>query len=116
MTSRCKGNLRGKKFGDEPGSLFGIDEGATVGFEYRFAVVRHVEVPAYRTGFDRTIQLYGKYDTFHQSASTPLGLSAVVSVEGSNNFREHFAPALGASISPALPNSAAVHPVPNGGH
>jgi hypothetical protein len=112
LTHRFNGNLRGGTFGDEASSLFGIDEGATVGFEYRFAVVRHVEAAAYRTVFDRTIQLYGKYDAFHQSASMPLGFSALVSVEGTNNFREHHAPAIGASISREIANVAAVYAVP----
>ena len=106
LTHRFNGNLRGGTFGDEASSLFGIDEGATVGFEYRFAVIRHVEAAAYRTGFDRTIQLYGKYDPFHQSSSMPIGVSAVVSVEGTNNFREHYAPAVGASISREVLNVA----------
>ena len=92
--------------------MFGIDEGATVGFEYRFAVIRHVQAAAYRTGFDRTIQLYGKYDAFHQSASMPFGLSGLVSVEGTNNFQEHYAPAIGASISREVFNVAAVYAVP----
>ena len=112
LTHRFNGNLRGGTFADEASSLFGIDEGATVGFEYRFAVMRHVEAAAYRTGFDRTIQLYGKYDPFHQSSSMPLGVSAVVSVEGTNNFREHYAPAIGASISREVANIAAVYAVP----
>jgi hypothetical protein len=112
LTHRFNGNLRGGTFADEASSLFGIDEGATVGFEYRFAVMRHVEAAAYRTGFDRTIQLYGKYDPFHQSSSMPLGFSAVVSVEGTNNFREHYAPAIGASISREIANVATAYAVP----
>ena len=112
LTHRFNGNLRGGTFADEASSLFGIDEGATVGFEYRFAVMRHMEAAAYRTGFDRTIQLYGKYDPFHQGSSMPVGVSAVVSVEGTNNFREHYAPAIGASISREVANIAAVYAVP----
>jgi hypothetical protein len=112
LTHRFNGNLRGRDFGDEASSLFGIDEGATVGFEYRFAVAKHVEAAAYRTSFDRTIQLYGKYDAFHQSASTPFGLSALVSVEGTNNFRDQYAPAIGASISRDIANVVAVYAVP----
>ena len=92
--------------------MFGIDEGATIGFEYRFAVAKHVEVAAYRTNFDRTIQLYGKYDAFHQSASDAVWLLSVVSVEGTNNFREHYAPAIGASISRDVGNVVALYAVP----
>lgn len=112
LTHRFNGNLRGRDFGAEASSLFGIDEGATIGFEYRFAVARHVEAAAYRTNFNRTIQLYGKYDAFHQSARTPIGFSALVSVEGTNNFRDQYAPAIGATISRGIADKVELFIVP----
>jgi len=112
LTHRFNGNLRLGDFGTQASTLFGLDEGATMGFEYRFAVAKHVEVAAYRTNFDRTIQLYGKYDAFHQGASMPLGFSALVSVEGTNNFRQEYAPAIGASISRDVGNHVALYAVP----
>ena len=66
----------------------------------------------YRTNFGRTIQLYGKYDALQQDASMPLGLSALVSIEGTNNFREEYAPAIGASISRDIAKRVAVYAVP----
>lgn len=112
LTHRFNGDLRRGNFGDQASSLFGIDDGATIGFEYRYAVARHVEVAAYRTNLDRTIQLYGKYDAFHQNARMPLGFSAIVSVEGTNNFRQEYAPAIGASISRDVANIVALYAVP----
>ena len=112
LTHRFNGNLRVGSFADQAGSLFGIDQGATIGFEYRYAVVRHVEIAAYRTNFNRTIQLYGKYDAMHQNASRPLGVSALVSIEGSNNLRQQYAPAVGASFSRDVANVLAVYAVP----
>jgi hypothetical protein len=112
LTHRFNGDLRRGDFGDQASSLFGIDEGATIGFEYRVAVVKHVEAAAYRTNFDRTIQFYGKYDAFHQHAAMPLGFSALVSIEGTNNFRQQYAPAIGASISRDVANIVAVYAVP----
>jgi hypothetical protein len=67
---------------------------------------------AYRTNFNRTIQLSGKYDAFHQTASMPFGLSAVVSVEGVDNFRDQYAPALGASISRNVLDRVQLYVVP----
>src|SRR5438552_662814 len=58
LTHRFNGNLRRGDFGDQASSLFGIDQGATIGFEYRFAPVRHVEVAVYRENYDKTIQMY----------------------------------------------------------
>src|SRR3954465_11994019 len=62
LTHRFNGNLRRGDFGDQASSLFGIDQGATIGFEYRFAPVRHVEFAIYRENYDKTILMYGKWD------------------------------------------------------
>ena len=58
-------------------------------------------------------ELYGKYDALHEgTASSPLGLSAIVSVEGTNNFRQEYAPTIGASISRSVAGVAEVYAVP----
>src|SRR5262245_32857737 len=44
LTHRFNGNLRNGDFGDQASSLFGIDQGATIGFEYRFGLAKHVEL------------------------------------------------------------------------
>jgi len=102
LTHRFGGNLRGRDFGDVASDFFGIDEGATIGLEYRFAIAKHVEVGAYRTNFARTIEFFGKYDAFHQNARHPVGFSGLISIEGTNNFRQEYTPALGASVSRAI--------------
>ena len=112
LTHRFNGNLRNGSFADQASSLFGIDQGATIGFEYRFAPVRHVEVAFYRENYDRTIQMYGKWDAIHQNAGTPVSVSALLSFEGGNNFRERYAQALGATISRQIDDKAAVYLVP----
>ena len=112
LTHRFNGNLRAGDFGDSASTLFGIDEGATIGFEYRFAVAKHVEVAAYRTNADKTVQFYGKYDGFHQGDRMPVGFSAIVSVEGTNNFRDNYAPTIGASISRDVGKVVALYAVP----
>jgi len=112
LTHRFNGNLRLGGFGTQAANLFGLDEGATVGFEYRFAIAKHVEMAAYRTTFNRSTQFYGKYDALHQNAQTPVGFSAILSVEGVNNFREQYAPAVGASISRDVATVMALYAVP----
>lgn len=99
LTHRFAGNLRNGTFGQQASSLFGIDQGAIIGFEYRFAVATHTQAAFYRSSFDKTIQLYGKYDAVQQHDSLPVSISAVVSIEGTDNFQEKFAPALGAAVS-----------------
>jgi hypothetical protein len=115
LTHRFNENLRRDSFGTQASNLFGLDQGATIQFEYRFGVLKHLEAIASRTNVNRTIQLGAKYDVFHESAY-PVGLSAVVSVEGSNNFRENYAPALGAVVSRTLGDVAAVYAVPIWAH
>jgi hypothetical protein len=116
LTHRFNGNLRQGNFGSQASNLFGIDEGAEISFEYRYAVARHLEVAASRTNFDRMIQLYGKYDAVHQSEAVPVSVSGLVSVQGPNNFREQFAPALGAVISRAIQQRVALYASPIWAH
>ena len=99
ITHRFAGNLRNGTVGQQAGNLFGIDQGAIIGFEYRFAVARYTEAAFYRSGFDKTIQLYGKFDPIRQHRSIPVSVSAVGSVEGTDNFQEKHAPAAGVVVS-----------------
>jgi hypothetical protein len=112
LTHRFAGNLRRGSFGDNASHLFGIDDGATVGFEYRFAIVRRVQLAAYRNAFQQTIQIYTKYDAIHQNASRPISISALASVEGTDNFQENFTPALGAVVGRSFGDVAAIYAVP----
>jgi uncharacterized beta barrel domain-containing protein DUF5777 len=118
LTHRFSENLRraGSTFTDHLSSLFGLDAGATIQFEYRFGVLKHLEAIASRTNVDRDIQFSTKYDAFHQSASMPIGLSAIASVEGGNNFQTRYVPALGAVISRTLGTVAAVYVTPFWAH
>jgi hypothetical protein len=112
LTHRFAGNLRDGDFGKQAGNLFGLDQGAIIGFEYRFAPIRHLEAAVYRGALDKTFQFYGKYDAIHQNAVRPLSVSALVSVEGTNNFKDHYSPALGVVLSRLLADTAAVYVVP----
>jgi hypothetical protein len=99
LTHRFAGNLRSGTVGQQASNLFGIDQGAIIGFEYRFAVARRVQAAFYRSSFDKTIQLYGKYDPVRQHRSIPVSVSPVFSVEGTDNFQEKYAPAVGVAVS-----------------
>ena len=112
LTHRFNGNLRLGSFGEQASELFGMDRGATIGFEFRYGIAPRLQVAAYRSSFDRTIQLSGKYDAVHQNAATPLSVSGLVSVEGPNNFQERFAPALGAVVSRTIQQRVAVYVAP----
>jgi hypothetical protein len=112
VTHRFGGNLRSGDFGDQASNLFGLDQGAVIGLEYRYAVVTHVQVAFTRSSFDKTIQFSGRYDAVHQSGAKPFSVSGLVSVEGPNNFQERFAPTLGLVVSREVQDRLAVYATP----
>jgi hypothetical protein len=112
LTHRFNGNLRQGSFSENGGNLFGLDQGAVVGFEYRFGIARHVQAAVYRTAFDKSLQFYGKYDAVRQGESIPVSLSALVSVEGADNFQERYSPALGVVVSRMAGDRLAVYATP----
>jgi hypothetical protein len=112
LTHRFNGNLRQGSVTDNASNLFGLDQGAAVGFEYRFGIARHVQAAAYRTAIDKTFQFYGKYDAVRQRHSIPVSLSALLSVEGADNFQERYSPALGVTVSRMVADRLAVYATP----
>ena len=97
-------------FGALAGNLFGLDSGAQIGLEYRFGIVRNGEIGLHRTS-DRTIEFFGQYGIVRQKQRS-LDISALVSVEGTNNFRDRYSPAFGAIVSRKFDERAALYVEP----
>lgn len=112
LTHRFVGDLRRGSFGENAANLFGLDQGAIIGLEFRMGLTRNLQAAAFRTNFDRTIQLYGKYDAIRQGEGAPVGISAIVSVEGTDNFQEDYAPAVGAVVSHKVGSYLAMYAMP----
>jgi hypothetical protein len=112
LTHRFAGNLRIGSFGDNAKNLFGLDQGATIGFEYRFGIARHLQAAIFRTNSDRTVEFHGKYDAIRQRGSSPVAISGLLSVEATDNFTDDKSPALGASISRTIGEAAAFYATP----
>ena len=112
LTHRFNENLAKGSFGSHADRLFGIDAGAVVGFEFRFGILRHVQAAAYRTTIDQTLQIHGKYDAIQQGGGMPVSVSAILSVEGNDNFREDYAPAVGAVVGRTFGEWAAFYASP----
>jgi len=83
-----------------------------VGFDYRLGIARHLQAAVYRTALDKTFQFSGKYDAVRQHDSIPVSLSALLSVEGTDNFQERYSPALGAAVSRMVADRLAVYATP----
>jgi hypothetical protein len=113
LTHRFNGDLTEGSFLDQLSILFGMDEGAAMGFEYRYGIMRHVEAVAFRTNLAQTIQFSGKWDAWRQGEnSMPLSISPFVAVEGQTNFRNNYSTSVGASISHNLHDKLMVYAVP----
>jgi len=112
LTHRFNEDLRGDSFGTQAGNLFGLDNGANIGLEFRYGLIKHVEAIVQRTSISKTIQFSGKYDGWHQNDRIPLGVSAIVSVEGDNNFRENYSPAIGVVLSRTVNDRLALYATP----
>jgi plastocyanin len=101
--------------GDVASNLFGLDSGAQIGLEYRFGIVKNGEIGIHRTS-DKTIEFFSQYGIARQTASRPVDLSILVSVEGTNNFRDQYSPAVGAIVSRTFGEHAALYVEPTWVH
>jgi len=112
LTHRFAGNLMNGSFSYQLSNLFGMDQGAIIGFEYRIGLPKGIEAAAFRTSFDKTIQFYTKWDGVRQRGKMPVAISPVVSIEGVDNFQAQYAMAYGASISRSMFKHLAIYATP----
>jgi hypothetical protein len=90
-----------------------MDNGASIGLEYRYGVMKNLEAVVFRTNIDQAIQFTGKYDGWRQKAgSLPLSVSPFVAVEGAINFRERYRTSVGATVSRNMHDRVEVYAVP----
>ncbi len=94
-----------------PEDLFGIDSGAQIGLELRYGLIRGAQVGIHRTS-NRTIEFFGLYDLVRSGRRKPVGVSALVTVDGTDNFRESYSPAIGAVISHPIGERGALYAEP----
>jgi hypothetical protein len=97
--------------GDLASNFFTLDSSAFIGLEYRFGITRGLQSGIYRTS-DRTIQFFGRYSVLTQHRGKPVSLDASISIDGTNNFRDEYTPAVGAVISREFGTVAAVYVEP----
>ena len=98
-------------FGDAAESLFGLDSGAIIGLEYRFGLMRGLQIGILRTS-NRTIDFFTQYNLMRQGDSRPLGIGLVASIEGTNNFRDSYTPSIGLVVSRELSGHGALYVEP----
>jgi hypothetical protein len=112
LTHRFARDLRRGDFGQLAEDLFALDNGAIIGLEYRFGITSDLQAGVHRSILSRTIEMFGRYDRWRQNEQLPVSISLIGSVEGLDNFTEHFQPALAASISRAFGRTLVLYTVP----
>jgi hypothetical protein len=110
VTHRFTTPLNGD-FGDLASDLFGLDSGAQIGLEYRFGIVPNGQIGIHRTS-NKTIEFFGQYAAIRQGAGRPVDISALVTIEGTNNFKDSYSPAIGAIVSRTVGDVAAFYVEP----
>lgn len=111
VTHRFGRPLGSGSFGSLASDLFGLDSGAQIGLEYRFGLMRGMQAGIYRTN-DRTIEFFTQYNVMQQSESRPAGIGVIAAIDGTNNFRDSYSPALGVIVSRKLGRAGAVYAEP----
>jgi len=111
VTHRFTRPLGRGDFGDLVSDFFGFDSGAQIGLEYRFGITAGTQIGIHRTS-DRTIEFFLQRQVFQQGGRSPVGVDALASAEGTNNFRDSYSPSLGAVISRTLGRHGAVYVEP----
>jgi len=92
--------------------LFGLDNGALVGLEYRIGIAPDAQVGIHRARGGKTIDLFGQYGLTRQSEDMPLEMAVRLSLEGTNNFRDEYSPTVGFIATRLVGEAAAFHVEP----
>ena len=108
VTHRFTRPLGDGDFGSLVEDFFGLDSGAQIGLEYRFGLMRGMQVGIHRTS-DRTIQFFAQRELLAQGDRFPLTVDALAAVDGTNNFRDSYSPALGVVLSRTVREHAAFY-------
>lgn len=111
LTHRFLRTLGDGDFGDLAGRFFGLDSGAQIGLDLKYAPFRGGQIGVYRTS-DRTIQLQGQYNLI-KDGNGPIGVSAVVNVDGTDNFTDEFSPGAAIVLSRELGDRGAIYLQPS---
>lgn len=111
LTHRFLRTLGDGDFGDLASRFFGLDSGAQIGLDLKYAPVRGAQLGIYRTS-DRTIQFQGQYNVV-KDADGPVGIGVVVNVDGTDNFSDEFSPGAAIVLSRELGERGAIYLQPS---
>ena len=108
VTHRFSRPLGQGDFGSLVEDLFGLDSGAQIGLEYRYGLMRRTQIGFHRTS-TRTIEFFAQREVTSQGEAFPLTIDVLAAIDGTNNFRDSYTPALGLVISRTVAEHAAFY-------
>ena len=108
VTHRFTRSLGEGDFSDLLNDFFGLDSSGVIGLEYRFGILPNVQIGVHRSNLDKVIEFFGHYSVLRQP-SAPVDVTALFSIDGTNNFRDSYSPALGAVVSRRISDVAALY-------
>src|SRR5438874_11742896 len=111
VTHRFTRSLGRGDIGDLVADFFGFDSGAQIGLELRYGLINGNQIGVHRTS-DRTIQIFDQQRFLQQRDGPPLGLDAIVTLEGTNNMRDQLSSALGVLASRKVGGGVALYAAP----
>ncbi len=111
VTHRFTRSIGEGDFGDLASDLFGLDGGSQVGLELRYGLFRGTQVGVHRTS-DKTIEVFVQQSILTERDGKPIGLDAIVTLEGWDNLTEQHQSAVGLVLSKNLGRRAAVYVEP----
>jgi hypothetical protein len=112
LTHRFARDLRRGDFKELASDLFSLDNGAVIGFEYRFGITPTIQAGVHRSMLSKTIQTFGRWDVLRQGDRLPLAVSLTGSFEGLNNMRQDYQSAVAVTLSRVFGDVAAVYATP----
>jgi hypothetical protein len=112
LTHRFARDLRFGDFSDLANDFFALDNGAILGFEYRFAVEENIQIGIHRSTLNKALQLFSRWDAVRQGEGLPFGLSGFASMEALDNLQDGHQPGAGAVISRTWGQALALYASP----
>ena len=92
--------------------LFGLDSFSFSSIGGAYGITNRLAATVYRSPFDKTIELGGVFQVLRQQGSEPFSAAVRVSVEGRNNFHDHYTTNLVFPVSRAISSIAELFVVP----
>jgi len=111
VTHRFTRPLNQGSFGSLLEDGLSFDSSAQIGLEYRYGVLRGTQVGFRRTN-DRTMEFFALHSVLQERDGRLVSVAAWASIDGTNNMRDSYSPALGAVVSRSLGRFATAYVSP----